>query len=303
MKYGLCCISLDLQDREPPSRFQKMTFSSFSSMDRGKAIELLGSRILNNLMVTLESIKFCHERDYCYRLSSDLFPLITYDKAELSLDDLPQSESILRSLTLIKSCVADSGVRISTHPDQFNVLASENEEALERTVRELNFQSWIMDSIGCPADYSCPINLHINNNSGSRDEIVDRLIRNLDRLDENCRRRIVFENDDKVSCWSVRMLIDHYHKRTGCPVTFDYLHHKCHPDGLSEEDALRMCHESWGSFVPIFHFSEGREDNPKAHADYPSFKPNAYGLDFDMDFEFKMKDRAITRYTELMSPI
>jgi UV DNA damage endonuclease len=297
MKYGVCCIVLGLKERNPPLGLQKMNYAYFSKMERSKALSLLGSKVLNNMLVTLESIKFCRLKGYCYRLSSDLFPLLTYDKANISLGDLPQHDTIYRSLQDIRSYLSDNPVRISTHPDQFNVLASEDEDALRRTVKELNFQSWFMDAIGCPADYSSPINIHINNNSGSRDQVVDRLVQNMDRLDENCRRRLVIENDDKASCWSVRILMDHYHSRTGGAVTFDYLHHMCHHDGVPEDEALAMCHSTWGGFTPLFHFSESRDErNLKAHADYPSYRPDGYGLDFDMDFEFKMKEKAIERF-------
>ena len=294
MRYGLCCICLALEDLEPPRSFQRMTYKSFSSMDRGRALEVLGGRVLNNMEVTLEALRYCGERNLCYRFSSDLFPLLTYAEAGISLGDLPQSSQIYQTMEAIRSDIADAGVRVSTHPDQFNTLASESEESLNRTIRELNFQSWFMDQIGCPKDYSSPINLHINSNKGDREQIVDRLLRGLDMLDDNCRSRIVFENDDKAACWSVRLLLQHLHRRSGIPVTFDYLHHACHPDGLSEGDALALCHSTWGSFTPLFHYSESREgDNPRAHADYPSKSPDTYGLDFDLDFEFKMKDRAI----------
>jgi UV DNA damage endonuclease len=300
MRYGVCCIVLALKERG--LGLQTMTYSSFSRMERDKALEILGSRILNNMVVTLESIRFCRDRGYCYRLSSDLFPLLTYDKAGVCLEDLPQYDPIFRTVGDIRSYISDNPVRVSTHPDQFNVLASENMDAVSKTVRELNFQSWFMDMIGCSADYSCPINIHVNNNSGSRPDVIERLFRNMDRLDENCRRRLVLENDDKVSCWSVRMLMDHYHSRTGGPVTFDYLHHRCHPDGLPEEDAVRMCHSTWSGFTPLFHFSESRDGtNPRAHADYPSSAPNTYGLDFDLDFEFKMKCKAIERYQSCLA--
>jgi UV DNA damage endonuclease len=266
-------------------------------MARRKALEVLGGRILNNMEVTLAALRYCNERGRCYRFSSDLFPLVTYGPAGVTLDDLPQSKQINDAMDNIRSFLCDSGVRVSTHPDQFNVLASENNEALERTVKELNFQSWFMDRIGCPADHSSPINLHINSNKGRRDEIVDRLLQGMDRLDDNCRKRIVLENDDKTSSWSVRLLLVHMYNKMGVPVTFDYLHHKCHPDGLSEGDALALCHATWGGITPLFHYSESREGaNPRAHADYPSKKPDAYGLEFDLDFEFKMKDRAIDLY-------
>jgi UV DNA damage endonuclease len=295
MRLGLCCICLALEDLERPRSFQTMTYKSFSSMERRRALEVLGGRVLNNMEVTLEAIRYCAENNLCYRLSSDLFPLLTYEKAEVMLEDLPQYGLICQTFERIRSDISDNGVRISTHPDQFNTLASENEESLDRTVRELNFQSWFMDQIGCPADRRSPINLHINNNKGDRSAIVDRLLKGMDRLEENCRSRIVFENDDKQACWSARLLLLHVHHRTGVPITFDYLHHKCHPDGLSEGDALALCHASWGETVPLFHYSESREgDNPRAHADYPSFYPETYDLDFDLDFEFKMKDKAIS---------
>lgn len=264
------------------------------------ALKVLGSKILNNMATTLEAIKFCHARDYCYRFSSDLFPLITYDKTAIDLREIPDYGQIESKMAGIKTFLASNNVRISTHPDQFNVLASENEEAVNRTIKELNFQSWFMDQIGCPADHNSPINLHINNNKGKPKEIIGRLKNNMSRLDPRCRARIVFENDDKPACWSVKKLMCHMHEELGCPITFDYLHHKCHPDGLSEEQAIRICYETWNGVKPLFHYSESKDEKSvRSHADYPSMRPETYGLDFDLDFEFKMKDKAIAHFQSL----
>lgn len=299
MKYGICCIVLGLQDANPNLKFQKMTYAGFSKMERSRATEVLGSRILHNVKVTFESIKFCSERGYCYRLSSDLFPLVTYDKAGIKIEELPNWSIIAETMKSIRQYLEINPVRISTHPDQFNVLATDNEESLGRTVRELNFQSWVLDQLGCPADYNSPINIHINNNQGSPSEIIKRFKRGFSMLDQNCRSRLVVENDDKVSSWSVKKLICNLHHETGHPITFDFLHHKCHPDGLKEEQALRLCYDTWGEYKPIFHYSESRdESNPRAHADYHSCFPQTYGLDFDLDFEFKMKDKAVALFKE-----
>jgi len=297
MAYGICCILIG-SDIDAPTKFQKMTYAAFSKMDRQAALEVLGSRILNNINSTFDAIKFCRGKGYCYRLSSDLFPLVTYDKAEMAVCDLPQHGLIENAFLSIREYLAANPVRISTHPDQFNVLATENEESLTRTVRELNFQSWILDQMGCPADYSSPINIHVNNSKGSLNEIAGRFKRGLELLDANCRSRLVVENEDKASGWSVKKLAQ-LHGETGCPITFDFLHHKCHPDGMTEEQALRLCHETWGEYKPLFHYSESRDAaNPRAHADYPSDSPENYGLDFDLDFEFKMKDRAVALFEE-----
>jgi UV DNA damage endonuclease len=292
--YGVCCIVLGLEEQKPPRKFQKMTYSNFIKNERQNSLNILGNRILNNIETTLEAIKFCHTRGYCYRLSSDLFPLITYDKAQIKLEDLPTYELIVKTFDKINEYISNHRVRISLHPSEFNVLASENEDALNRTIKELNFYSDFMDKIGCAKDYNSPINIHINNNQGERSKIIDRFLNGFDRLSQNCQSRIVIENDDKTACWSVRKLIECYNKRTGRPITFDFLHHKCHPDGLVEKEALELCYETWGNIKPLFHFSQSKDEkNIRAHRDYPNAKFENYGLEFDLDFEFKMKEKAI----------
>jgi UV DNA damage endonuclease len=297
MKYGLCCISLNLQELDEPVKFQTMTFKRFSSLPREEALSILGDRILNNMETTNKIIQYCGENGYAYRISSDLFPLITYDEANIELEDLPNYDDIDEAFDDIANTIATSGVRISCHPSEFNVLASLNAQAVEKTITELNFYSSFMDRIGCPPDYRSPMNIHVHNKTGTYNEILNRFITNYDRLDENCKNRIVLENDDKQGGWSVIELIHQIHDVTAIPITFDYLHHACHPHGVDEERAINACYRSWDGYKPLFHYSESRPgNNPRAHADYAHNKFNTYGLDFDIDFELKMKDKAIEKY-------
>ena len=301
MRFGLCCISLDL--KELGYSFQTMTYKRFSSLPRDEALEILGSRILNNMQVTHAHINYCADNDYTYRISSDLFPLITYIAADVILTDLPQYNEIEQEIAAIKQTIEDTQVRVSCHPSEFNVLASTNIDAVDRTVRELNFYSEFLDNIGCPADYNCPMNLHINNRQGTNDEVVDRFIQNFNRLDSNCRNRIVIENDDKLNCWSVKQLITDFYPKSKIPITFDYLHHKCHPDGWTEQQAIRFCCLTWGHIKPLFHYSESAPgNNPRKHADYAENDFYTYDdLDYDVDMELKMKDKAIAKFTEGVS--
>jgi UV DNA damage endonuclease len=159
-----------------------------------------------------------------------------------------------------------------------------------------------MDRIGCPPDYRSPMNIHVHNKSGTYNEILHRFVTNFDRLDDNCKNRIVVENDDKLKCWSVIELIHQFHDITSIPITFDYLHHACHPNGIDEERAINACYRSWDGYKPLFHYSESRPgNNPRAHADYANKTFNTYGLDFDIDFELKMKDKAIQQYNQLIT--
>ena len=102
------------------------------------------------MQVTHAYISYCSDNDYTYRISSDLFPLITYIAADVILTDLPQYNEIEQEIKAIKQTIQDTGVRISCHPSEFNVLASTNTDAVDRTVRELNFYSEFLDMLGCP---------------------------------------------------------------------------------------------------------------------------------------------------------
>lgn len=299
-KYGLCCISLKLKDRG--FSFQTMTYKRFSSLPRAEALQILGDRILNNLVTTNKTIQYCANNNLNYRLSSNLFPLITYDKANVCLENLPNYNDIENELNSITKTISQNQVRVSVHPSEYNSLASVSQDVSEKTIKELNFYSSFMDRIGCPANYNSPMNLHIHNKNGTYSEIVDRFIQNFDRLDPNCRSRLVIENDDKINCWSVRELIDNFHSQTKIPITFDYLHHACNPDFMNEREALEECYMTWGDYKPLFHYSESAPgNNPRKHADYAVNPINNYGLDFDLDFELKMKDEAIAQYKEQYS--
>lgn len=273
-----------------------MTYKRFSSLPREEALIILGERIYNNLSVTEKTIRYCSENNLCYRMSSDLFPLITYDVANVDLVDLPNHDDIQDMFDILGQTIKETKVRISAHPSEHNVLASKNQAAVDKTIDELNFYSSFMDRIGCPADYNSPMNLHVHNKDGEHEEIIERFLQSFNRLDENCRSRLVIENDDKLNCWSVRQLIDHFHCKTGIPITFDYLHHKCHPDGLDEKEAFSLCYATWKEYKPLFHYSESRAgSNPRAHADYAELRFEVYN-DCDIDFELKMKDKAISKH-------
>jgi UV DNA damage endonuclease len=292
-KLGLCCISLNL--KEQGYSFQTMTYKRFSSLPRNEALEILGERIENNLLVTAKTISYCAENDWVYRVSSDIFPLITYDAANVTLQDLPNYENIQEAFDIIRNTISNTQTRVSCHPSQFNILASINPEVIDKTITELNFYSWFMDKIGCPSNHNSPINIHINNNNGTREEISHRFYENFKRLDKNCQSRLTVENDDKINSWSVRELVDIFYPITRIPICFDYLHHKCHPDNLTECEAINMCYDTWQT-LPQFHYSESAPgDNPRKHADFATQPINSYGLDFNLDFEIKQKDLAIAQ--------
>ena len=297
---GLCCISLKL--KEQGFSFQTMTFKRFSSLPRNEAIEILGDRILNNMNVTNEIIKYCAENDWCYRLSSDLMPLISYDQANVDLTDLPNHDDIQDAFDEIEQTIKLTNVRISAHPDQFNVLASPDERVVNKTIIELNLMSSLFDRFGLSADHNYPINIHIQNSKdGTREEISNRFLKNFHRLDENCQRRLVIENDDRPAAWSVAKLLDIFNPITKIPITYDSHHFRLNnPENLTAENAAASCAETWGGTTPLFHFSNGRDHIlDKAHSDYVyDLHEELFSREVDIDYEYKLKDLTIKKFKE-----
>jgi len=292
--YNLCCISNELKEQD--LKFQTMTWKRFNQLfdEHGEeyALNELGKRWLNNVDVTIMHIEHCAREGWGYRVSSALFPCLTHPAFQYTVEDVPQYEQIMN---LFDYCKANNawGVRLSTHPDQFNVLASENNLSVHKTIQELNHHGWVMDQLGCQRNYYNPINIHVNCTKGDLDDIAARFMSNLNKCDQSVISRLVVENEDK-GCWTVANLLEHF----DIPITYDNLHDKCNPDEYLD-DAAYKCARTWGNFKPLFHYSESHPDktNPRSHADMPTDYP--FSNDFDWDIELKGKDAAIRACLDL----
>ena len=286
--YNLCCISNEL--KEQGYKFQTMTWKRFNQLrdEYGAeyALDQLGKRWLNNVEVTRLCIEHCADNGWGYRVSSALFPCLTHPEFEYSIQNVPQYEQIIEEFRDIVYYNESWQVRLSTHPDQFNVLASENQASVDKTIAERNHHGWVMDMLGCERSYYNPINIHVNNTKGDLADIAARFMSNLAKCDESVTSRLVVENEDK-GCWTVGNLLHYFN----LPITFDNLHHKCNPSGKFQP--METCAFTWGKIKPLFHYSESMPDhkNPRKHADMPTGHP-ASDL-YDWDIELKSKDAAI----------
>ena len=284
--YNLCCISNEL--KEQGYKFQTMTWKRFNQLrdEHGVeyALDQLGQRWLNNVEVTRLCIEHCSDNRWGYRVSSSLFPCLTHPDFNYSVTDVPQYAQIVEEFRDIVYYNETWQVRLSTHPDQFNVLASENQASVDKTIAELNHHGWVMDMLGCERNYYNPINIHVNCTKGDLADIATRFMSNLAKCDESVTSRLVIENEDK-GCWTVANLLEHFN----IPITYDNLHDKCNP---SAKNTYLECAETWPC-KPLFHYSESHPDkpNPRSHADMPTDFPASDR--YDWDIELKSKDAAI----------
>ena len=319
---GLTCISEELKDKDKKKySFQTMTRKRFNDLcvrdGKNEAIEELSQRILHNVRVTRYIIRHCIDNSILhYRLSSALFPLITDEKTEVTFDDLPDKKLIQEELEFAGKIAKDFNISIGSHPDQFNVLASENKDAVNRTINELNFQASVLDMLGLPQDHTAPMNIHINYTPKEGEHwqrVAWRFFRNLSMCDKGVYDRLTIENEDKgyFNVDNCIKLSDYLFKtfRANIPVCYDNLHDFCNP---SEDHNVvfqaERCAYTWvdqdGSsedyfLAPVFHWSEGTPQKPRSHADYfalgnlppmIAIEPNK---EVKWECEVKQKDLAI----------
>lgn len=270
-----------------------MTYSRFAQLGSIKALPILSERILNNLLVTAETIQFCANNGIAgYRLSSSLIPLLDHPAINLRLEDLPNFPQIENALKKIREIIQKTGVRISSHPSEYVSLSSESESVCQNSIKDLESHGELYERIGLPRDYRSPINIHVRKD-GDVEGIAKIVRKNVSKLSENVRSRLVFEVNDNVDGnWSISALYKYFFLTSGIPVTFDSLHRTFLNHGKTEEEDFHLAYSTWGDFTPLFHYSES-VDGTRKHADMPVGKPNCYGKGVYYDVELKGKDRAI----------
>ena len=318
---GLTCISEELKEKDKQKySFRTMTRKRFNDLcaseGRDEAVNQLSERILHNVIVTQYIVNHCHSANIRhYRLSSALFPLLTDQTLDISFEDLPNKARIAGELELVGLIAQKFNISIGSHPDQFNVLASPDREKVARTINELNFQASVLDMIGLPQDHTAPMNIHINY-SPKEDETLEvvatRFFRNLSMCDKGVYNRLTIENEDK-GFFNVDNCIkfSEYLFETfnaNIPVCYDNLHDFCNP---SEDHNIAFqaerCAYTWVNqgegehnfLAPVFHWSEGKPEKPRSHADYfalGNFPPNIAiepEKPVKWECEVKQKDKAI----------
>ena len=117
-------------------------------------------------------------------------------------------------------------------------------------------------------------------------------MKNFERLSVGVKSRLVLENNDTGNTWDVCTLKKYFYHNHNIPVTFDNLHHKMLNKGVSEFDAFFDAYETWNDIIPIFHYSEGK-NNGRAHKDMADELPENFGKEVLFDVELKSKDIAI----------
>lgn len=300
--YGYCCINLTLDKQKGIKIGRGMIKRTFLA----KGIKYAGELAEDNLRDMLEILKWNHNNGInMYRMSSSMFPW----NSEYDIEELPNYNVIKSLLKNAGDYATKTGQRLTFHPGPFNILASPSQRVVNDAIHELTQHGKVMDLMGLPRNQYAAMNIHVGGTYGDKDAAIKRFAENFKLLPECASSRLVLENDDKPSQYGVNDLYEIY-KLCGTPITFDFFHHFCYEDSMSEKDALELCATTWPKGIrQLCHYSSSKklhEDNTvilRAHADYLYEFIETYGMDLDIELEAKAKELALLKYHKDFSMI
>jgi len=305
MQLGYACVNMTFSSL-PKSKRVTTNRSMIKRTFKEKGIAYASELALQNIKDLKKILEWNEENNIkFYRMSSDVFPWMS----EYEFRDLPDYHEICYLLDDAGEYATLNDHRLTFHPGPFNVLGSPNDKVVDKTIKELNQHSQMMDLMGFFPSHYNKINIHVGGTYGGDFEgTASRWVKNFYRLDENTRSRLTLENDDKASMWSVKRLYELIYQRVGVPIVFDYHHFRFCTDGQTQEEAVKMAASTWPSGIkPVVHLSESRREEqgdekirPQAHSDWIYNPVPRHGVQYDMMLECKMKEQALFKYRKIL---
>jgi len=187
------------------------------------------------------------------RLSSDILPVYTEPTWSWFWRQSDVRDYCEKNFLRVGDLAREKDVRLSFHPGQFVVLASDNPDIVNRSIEEFEYHVDMARWMGYGRTFQdFKINVHIAGRRGPQG-IIDVL----QRLSPEARNCITIENDEMT--WGIDAsleLADHV------ALVLDLHHHHIHSGEYIEtnDSRIKKIIDSWRGVRPVIHYSTSRED-------------------------------------------
>ena len=260
-RIGFCCKYV-----EP---HPKTVFESVAGLNTGTTTvawlnrqtrEVVEQRLWDLMVANIESTRKLVEKVgvldpslRMLRISSDILPVYTHNDYA---DYWRQPDVVSYCETNFKR-VGDLArahdIRLSFHPGQFTVLASDNPGIVERSIEEFEYHANMARWMGYGKSFQdFKINVHISGRQGPAG-----IRRAYSRLSPEARNCITIENEEMShgidDCLSLSELL---------PIVLDIHHHWIREGEYIQpgDDRVKRVIDSWRGVRPACHYSVSRED-------------------------------------------
>ena len=193
------------------------------------------------------------------RLGSDVLPVYTEPTWSYFWRKPDVRQYCEKHFADVGTTARELDVRLSMHPGQFTVLASDDPDIVERSIEEFEYHTDVIRWMGYGKqfqDFKC--NVHISGRKGPAG-IKDAL----KRLSPEARNCITIENDENK--WGLEHSLE---LEDDLALVLDIHHHWCREGEYIEptDDRFKRVIDSWRGNRPTIHYSVSREDLLPLHS-------------------------------------
>jgi len=192
------------------------------------------------------------------RITSDMLSFYTHPDYHYFWSRQDVQDSLARWMAPIGETARKNSVRLSFHPDQFVVLASDREEVVENSIREFEYHVDMARWMGYGKTFQdMKINVHISGRQGP-----DGIKKVMSRLSPEARNCITIENDEMT--WGIDSSLE---LADTCALVLDIHHHYVMTGEYIEpnDDRIKRVIDSWRGVRPVIHYSVSREEYLSSH--------------------------------------
>ncbi len=193
------------------------------------------------------------------RLSSDVLPVFTERNWSFFYRLSDVRAYCEREFARVGDLARKNNVRLSFHPGQFTVLASDNPDIVDRSIEEFEYHATMASWMGYGKTFQdFKINVHIAGRQGP-----DGIRKAYQRLSPEARNTLTIENEEIThnldTCLELADLV---------PIVLDIHHHWINSgEYISPSDVrVQRVIDSWRGVRPTCHYSVSREDVLPGHA-------------------------------------
>jgi UV DNA damage repair endonuclease len=232
------------------------------------AVEKLWSLMKDNIEATrllVERVGGLDEDLRMVRLSSDILPVYTEPTWSWFWRTPDVRAYAERAFGAVGALARSRGVRLSFHPGQFCVLASANDDIVNRSIEEFEYHADMARWMGYGQSFQdYKINVHISGRRGP-----EGIRQALGRLSVEARNCITIENEEISygldDCLGISDVV---------PIVLDIHHHWIREGEYIQpnDDRVKRVIDSWRGRRPVAHYSVSREDLLVEHC--PNTKPD-----------------------------
>jgi UV damage endonuclease UvdE len=232
------------------------TVSWLNRQSRDVAEQKLWDLMVGNIESTrklVERVSRLDEPLRMVRISSDILPVYTHN----TFADYWKQPDVISYAETAFARVGDiaraNNVRLSFHPGQFTVLASENDGIVERSIAEFEYHADMARMMGYGKKFQdFKINVHISGKRGP-----DGIRAAYKQLSQEARNCITIENEENSwglnDCLSISDIV---------PIVLDIHHHWIREGEYLDcnDNRVKKVVDSWRGVRPTMHYSISRED-------------------------------------------